>query len=152
MTREQIISELKAYFSINEIVCNHTFTAFGESSWQFLDSELLHTLLVIRRDILKVPLTANDYANGISQRGLRCNLCELVRTKTNNNQIYLSAHCNGAGVDLIPDGMTAENARAIIASHKDLLPYPIRLETGCSWIHVDTYDYCNGNKINYFEG
>jgi len=152
MTRLQIINELKKYFDIRELVCPHTYNKFGDKSWQFLDTELLDVLLVLRMDILKVPLTINNYHKGLdkTQRGLRCNICQLVKEKTLDNEIYLTAHGNGAGLDIIPSGMTAEQGRKKIKSLKALLPYPVRLEKDVTWIHIDIYDYCNGNKINYF--
>ncbi len=152
MTRQQIISELKKYFDIRELVCPHTFKRFGNNSWQFLDTEILHVLLVLRQDILKTPLTINDYHRGDShtQRGLRCNLCQLVKDKTAQGEIYLSAHVNGAGLDLIAKGITAEQTRKKIESFKSLLPYPVRLEKNVNWVHIDIYDYCNQNQVNYF--
>ena len=58
MTRSEIIQEIKAnkYFIIQELVCKHTFDRFGEKAWQFLDTELLHTLLVIRKKLGKAKI------------------------------------------------------------------------------------------------
>jgi len=148
MKRSEIITELNKYFSIKELVCKHCLKAFNERSWQFLQTELLHNLLIIRRDILKVRLTIN-YGNQ-TQRGLRCNLCELVQDKTEKGEIYLSAHVNGAGLDLTPEGMTAEQARVKIKANAYLLPYPIRFEKSVTWLHFDVYDYLNGKMINEF--
>ncbi|WP_294141560.1 hypothetical protein [uncultured Sanguibacteroides sp.] len=91
-----------------------------------------------------------DSGGSSSQRGLRCNICKLVKDKTERGEIYLSAHCNGAGVDFEVKGMTAEEVRTKIAANMCLLPYPIRIERGVSWVHLDIYDYLNGKKINYF--
>lgn len=152
MKRKELIEEIKKYFDIRELVCPHTYTAFADKSWQFLDYNLLETLLVLRRDILQLPLIANTYhAKGtFTQRGLRCNLCQLVKDKTKTNKIYLSAHVNGAGIDFVPLGMTAEQARKIIRKNSDLLPHPIRLERVVTWVHFDVYDYLNDRKINEF--
>lgn len=152
MNRNQIITELKKFFCIEELVCKTTYAKFGNLSWQFLDTEALHTLLVVRQNILKVVCTINNWHIGgpITQRGLRCNLCQLVIDKTKVGKIYLSAHCNGAGFDLIPKGMSAEQARELIEANKQLLPYPIRLENAVTWLHFDTYDLGNGNIINHF--
>lgn len=153
MTRQEIIQEIKAnnYFIIQELVCKHTFQRFGERAWQFLDTELLHTLLVIRKAINK-PMYINNWDAGgpLSQRGLRCNICQLSKDKTKVNDIYLSSHCNGAGVDFDVKGMTAEQVRQWIAKNGVLLPYPIRLESGVTWVHLDIYDPLNGKRINYF--
>lgn len=154
MTRKELLTEIKQYFDIRELVCPHTFKAFGERAWQFLKDDLLETMLIVRRDILQVPLTVNTYhrKGTFTQRGFRCNLCQLVWEKSKANKIYLSAHTNGAGLDFIPSGMTAEQARQKIRDNKDLLPHPIRLERAVTWVHIDTYDYANGEKINEFNG
>ncbi len=148
MNRSEIITEVQKFFTIKELVCKHCLAEFGDRSWQFLQTELLHNLLIIRRDILKVPFVINEGEH--TQRGLRCNLCEIVQQKTKANQIYLSAHVNGAGLDPTPQGMTAEQGRQLIRINQHLLPYPIRLEKNVSWIHFDVYDYQNGKKINEF--
>lgn len=155
MQRSEIITELKKYFDIRELVCPHTYNKFGKVvSWQFLDTEILHVILVIRRDILKIPMQVNNWHKGgiWDERGLRCNLCETTRSKTIKKEIYLSAHCNGAGIDFVLSSLSAADARKIIKANQHLLPYPIRLESNSTWVHVDIYDYMNGETINYFEG
>ena len=62
----------------------------------------------------------------------------------------MSAHCTGEAYDITVQGMSAEEARQLIIKNKDNLPYPIRLEDGVSWLHVDTYDMGNGKKITLF--
>jgi hypothetical protein len=153
MTRTEIIRELKNYFCIQELVCHHTYLKFRETSWQFLDTELLHTLLVVRK-MLNKPITVNNWHTGgnYSQRGLRCNICALVKDKTSLDKIYLSAHCNGAGIDFNVPGMDSEKVREEIKRNEVLLHYPIRLKEGVSWVHLDVYDLCNGKKVNTFKG
>jgi len=154
MNRNEIIIEIKKYFRIEELVCEHTFNKFGQNSWQFLSTEILHSLLIVRRDILKVGMVINDYAFGgkNTQRGLRCNICPLVKEKTALNKIYLSAHNTGNGFDAVSGKITASEMRKKIDEKAGLLPYPIRLENDATWLHLDTYDYLNGDKINYFNG
>ena len=132
MERSQIISALNQYFSIEELVCNHTYEKWRNNAWQFLDTHYLHALLVIRRDILKLPMVCNH--DSAHQRGLRCNKCELVDSKKN---VYLSAHILGKAGDFTVKGMTAEEARQKIKNNAHLLPCPIRLERGVSWLHLD---------------
>ena len=148
MEREEIIKELKKFFNIKELVCNHTYNKFGESSWQFLDTKILHTLLVLRRDILQTPMVIN-YANHY-QRGLRCNCCQLVKDKTLKGNIYLSAHCLGEAFDASMKTMTGAQARAIIKREQDKLPYPIRMEKNVNWLHIDTRS-TNGSKAKVTE-
>lgn len=133
MTRSEIIRELHKFFQVSELVCGHTFSRWGERSWQFLDTEYLHNLLVIRRDILQLPMTCNHA--GAEQRGLRCNRCEIVRGK---DSAYLSSHVLGKAGDFTVTGLTAEEARRRIKENERLLPYPLRLEAGVSWLHFDT--------------
>lgn len=64
---------------------------------------------------------------------------------------YLSAHCLGRGFDVTVSGMSAEDARQAIIKASDKLPYPIRLEDGVSWLHVDVMDLCNGQKVTLFK-
>lgn len=133
MRRNDIIQELSEYFNVKELVCSHTYAKHGEKSWQFLDTDWLHCLLIIRRDILKVPMTCNN-GTTYTQRGLRCNMCDLVKSKKAN---YLSAHILGKAGDFTVKGMNAGKARQEIMLKAHLLPCPIRLEGGVSWLHFD---------------
>ena len=92
MDRNELIKEVSKYFKIQELVCPHCYSKFGESSWQFISTELLSTLYILRTKIFNKPITINTWKAGgqFSQRGLRCNMCQLVKSK---NSIYLSAHC-----------------------------------------------------------
>ncbi len=152
MERQEVINKIKRYFDVVELVCPHTYGKWGERSWQFLDTGYLHNLLVIRRDILDAPMYCDNWDRGgkYSQRGLRCNLCQIVSDKTRNGVQYLSAHCLGKAGDFDVKGMTAEEARRKIIEKKDLLPYPARLEGNVGWLHVDSYDTGTDTKVVVF--
>lgn len=143
-TRNEILKEIKPFFDIDELVCDHTYKRFGQKAWDFLDTEYLHCLLVIRRDILRKPMWCNSSSQ--HQRGLRCNLCPLVKEK---KVAYISAHIQGKAGDFTVQGMSAEEARKRIKEMADLLPYSIRLEAGVSWLHFDVRNY-TGNKVIEF--
>ncbi len=147
MNREQIINELKKYFNISELVCNHTYGVWGEQGWVFLDTKLLHTLLIVRRDILNVGIYVNT--STLTQRGLRCNICQLVKDKTKKNNLYLSAHIFGKAIDFHTKELDASQCRAKIIEKQSLLPYNIRLEKDVSWVHLDVMPFSN-NKIYIF--
>lgn len=132
LDRDQIINELHRYFQIRELVCEHTHSEWGERAWQFLDTNYLACLLVIRRDILQAPMTCNH--DGANQRGLRCNLCQIVKDK---DDLYLSSHVLGKAGDFTVQGLTAQEARHRIRNMANLLPCPIRIEGGASWLHFD---------------
>ena len=145
MQRQDIIRELKEFFKTEELVCPHTYAKLGERSWDVLRTELLETLLVIRRDIIRRPMTVNGGA--WKQRGYRCNWCDLVRQKTGP---YLSGHCCGAAIDASCKDITAEEMRRMILDSQHLLPCNIRMEKDVTWLHVDVYDM--GRKVYQFKG
>ena len=132
MTREEILTAIRPYFDIDELVCDHTYKRWGQQAWQFLDTDYLHALLVIRRDIIKRPMWCNGTQK--KQRGLRCNRCDMVKAKTS---VYLSAHVLGKAGDFTITGLSAENARKLIKENAGLLPCNIRMEKGVSWLHFD---------------
>lgn len=141
------------YFSIKELVCKHVYERYGEKAAMFLDDKLIETLNVIREQILCTPMTVNNWHSGgnFTQRGLRCNICELVKNKTDAGRLYLSAHMLGKAVDCNADGMTAQEARRLIIEKQELLPYPIRLEDGVSWLHIDLYENGKKEKVYIFK-
>lgn len=148
MTRDDILTQVGRFFKIEELVCPHTLTKWEVKSWQFLDTQWLHCLLVIRRDILQAPMVCNH--DDATQRGLRCNLCELVRAK---EDVYLTSHGFGKAGDFTVVGMTAEQARHRIKEMAHLLPCPIRLEDGVSWLHFDVLpQYGVTDKVYEFKG
>ena len=149
MTRNQIITEVKKNFTIQELVCREVYNKWGERAWQFLDTNLLEVLLVLRRDILQVPLVCNDWKFGgkNTQRGLRCNTCQLVKSKT---APYLSMHIFGKAVDLVSAKMTAEKMRKLIQEKSVKLPCNVRIEGGVNWLHIDVMDM--GTKVYEFNG
>lgn len=130
--RDEIIRELHRYFQVSELVCEHIHSKWGERSWQFLSTDYLHNLLVIRRDILQMPMTCNH--SGANQRGMRCNRCKTVQEKTS---VYLSSHILGKAGDFTIKGMTAEEARTKIKQNERLLPCRIRMEANVTWLHFD---------------
>ncbi len=146
MTRSEIIAGIGEWFTLSELVCPHTYRKWGDKAWQFLDTDALHVLLVLRRDILQVPLCCNG--GGHTQRGLRCNLCDIPAGKTRQGVQYLSAHTMGKAFDLTSPCMSAAEMRRRIDTNTDLLPCNIRVEDGVTWLHVDTFD--TGQKVYHF--
>lgn len=146
MTRQEIIKELKKYFDIKELVCNHIYEKFNTQAWMFLSTPLLHTLLILRTEIINLPIVINT--SSLKQRGMRCNMCPIVKGKTS---AYLSAHVTGNGIDFSCSSKSAEELRQIIKDNQDKLPYPIRLEDGVTWVHIDVYDQGFYNKITMFK-
>ena len=150
-----LIQEVKKFFCLQELVDETVYKKWGEIAWKFLDERLLHVLVVIRRDILKVPLVCNDWKYGgkHSQRGLRTNLSQLVKDKTNSNTLYLSAHNFGRAVDLVSAKMDAYKMRELINTNSFLLPYPVRIEQDVNWLHIDVMVNADAkDTITWFKG
>ena len=151
-TRKQILRDPDFRFNVKEFVCPHIYERFGDSSLNYLDKDLLEVVLWIRKTLGK-PMTINNWGSGksYSQRGMRCNLCPEVKSKT---KAYLSAHVLGQAVDFDVHGMTATEVRKWIDDHKDQLPHNIRLEktsggVECTWVHLDVRNETPDNIV-YF--
>ena len=148
MNRTEIIKKVSTYFKVQELVCSHIYNKWGEASWQFIDTAYLETLLVIRRDIIRMPMLCNN--ESMSQRGVRCNLCKLVKSKSTP---YLSAHVLGKAGDFTVIGLSAEEARQRILENADLLPHPIRMEANVTWLHIDVIQqWGKEDKVYLFNG
>lgn len=155
MEKSKLVSDVKKYFKIQELVDKQTYTRWGDNAWNFLDDRLLETILVIRRDILKVSLVCNDWAWGgkNQQRGLRTNLSPLVKEKTDRGILYLSQHCMGKAVDFVSSKMTAEQMRQLIKQNENKLPYKCRIEhrdSAPTWLHVDVMTSVSQYEKIYF--
>ena len=153
MSRNKLISKLKNNFNIKELVCKHCYNKFGETSWQFLSTELLSTLYTLRYVIFNKPITINTWHKGgsFTQRGLRCNMCQLVKDKKTT---YVSAHILGQAIDFNVQDHTTEDVYEAIRNNIDEFEYPIRMEiTGGNWNHIDCYQpYCSEAKLIEFKG
>lgn len=146
MTRNELITEVKKNFKLKELVCPHCVKTYGDKAWQFLSTELLSTIYVLRNEIIKKPMIVNNNTT-FTQRGLRCNMCQLVKSKT---KPYMSAHALGKAIDFHVSDMSAEEVRQLIKKNIDKFEYPIRLEEGISWCHCDVYTLDSDKKLVTF--
>lgn len=89
------------YFGIKELVSPIVYDKWGQNSWMFFNEEILRELDLIRETYYS-PIIINNWSSGgnLKQCGLRSNLDEIVKGKTNKNQLYLSAHTMACGFDL----------------------------------------------------
>ena len=132
--------------STKELVCPHVWNRYGEKSIKFFRKEALETLDVIRNVIVCAPLIINN-GSTLTQRGLRCNICDLVAKKTKAGKLYLTAHWFGAGFDISSPKYTANQLRDLILKNQDKLPYKIRIESPIdapTWVHFDVL--CDPNQ------
>ena len=94
----------------------------------------------------------NSYDNNLTQRGLRCNICQLCKDKTSSNKIYISSHSLGKAIDFTVNDMSAEEVRNLLRSNIDKFEYPIRLERDVDWNHIDSYTVDGVTKLVEFNG
>lgn len=154
MNRTQIINQLRNYFEAYEMVDKFVFDTHGHNSWKFFSTDLLHCLLVIRKELDK-PITVNDwYWNGrFTQRGLRHNLSPIVQGK---KRPYLSAHMMGKAVDFDVKGMNPNEVRKWISDNPHKFPCKIRLENRLNgkhinWVHLDIVSEKHNPKVYLFD-
>lgn len=136
------------YFQLKELVCPHVLAKYGEHAWMFLDSKLILNLDTIRERINK-PIYVNT--GNLTQRGLRCPKCQIVRDKFEAGELYMSAHTMGKAVDFNVQDIDADVMRLWLAKNGRLLPYPIRLESGVSWVHMDVFDNGIDQSVYFFK-
>jgi uncharacterized protein YcbK (DUF882 family) len=135
------------YFTLFELVCPHVLAKYGERAWMFLDSRLILNLDTIRERLNK-PIYVNR--GGLTQRGLRCPQCDIVKAKAEAGVLYMSAHTFGKAVDFDVEGMTAEEVRGWLKEHGAYLPYPIRVENDVNWLHMDVFQNKDNVKVYFF--
>lgn len=151
MKRNEALAKVKEHFKIEELVCPHVYQRDKNVAWRYFPTPMLETIATLR-DIIGKPMVINTWINGgyFSQRGLRCNLCDLVSSKTRGGKLYVSAHMLAQGIDFSVPGMEAEEVRKVIKENSSKLPWPVRLEKGVSWVHVDIYSVSD-KKVTEFE-
>ncbi len=156
MTDEKILQEIKEYFCIEEFVSEKVYKKHGETAWQFMSIRLLHTMLIIRKE-LGLSITINNWKWGgkFQQRGLRSNLGYIMLKMVKRMRLYLSAHVLGCGVDFDVKGMTSIEVREWLVQNQDKLPYKIRLENlmkgkPITWCHLDVLSNIKNKKIYKF--
>lgn len=154
LNRKEILEGIKEYFDIEELACDHLLEYYKDNTsriWDFLDTGFLANLLVIRRDMVQRPMYCNNHKRGQHQRGIRCNLCELVKEK---DRPYLSGHVLGKAADFSIEGISGvremNRMRQRIVLLKGVLPVSMRMEAGVSWLHIDVMPTPNGQKVYEF--
>lgn len=145
---------IQDYFHAKEVVCPDVYDKFGLYSWQFFDPRLLDVMLVIREKT-GLPIVVNNWGKGgnLTQRGLRCHLCPMMKEKTRLEKLYMTAHSFGMAWDFNVVGQTVEETHRWIVNNQILLPHPIRLEEpdGVNRVHLDTRT--DGfRQITWFKG
>ena len=154
LDRASILEGIKQYFDIEELVCDHMLERWKdnpERCWDFLDTGFLALLLMLRRDVIQQPMYCNNHKKGVHQRGIRCNMCEMVKEK---DYPYMSAHVLGKGGDFSVEGVSGVRAmdyiRKKIKLFSGMYPVSFRMEAGVSWLHIDVMPTPDGQNIYEF--
>jgi len=142
------MNDITIFFDLEELVCKHVLNKYGQTAWSFFDERLLETMYWVRVKLNK-PMYGNNYQIGgvHDERGLRCNICDLVKEKSLHNIVYQSAHVRAQAFDFDVQGMVAEEVRQWLVKNAGRLPYPIRLESGVSWVHLDVANNTNQKVV-----
>ena len=144
-------------FVIQELVCQHIYNRDGDKAFRYFRPVVLDFLDWFRIEIGKPVYINNWHWKGDkSQRGLRCNLCQLVK---NANKLYMSAHITGSGIDLNVKDTTPNDVRKWIENNIDRFfdKFPqyikkIRLESAAfapTWVHIDFYEHDEKGIVQY---
>ena len=134
------------HFNIKELVSPVVYNRWKEQAWMFLDESVLQDLDYIR-ETWGSPIIINNWHLGynLKQCGLRSNLDEMVKSKSNQGLLYLSAHTMGKGFDLHDkynhNSELWEHVKKLIKTGK--LQSFKRLEDYSKtngWVHVDSFN------------
>ena len=143
------------YFKAYELVSKAVYNRFGDTSIKFMDKELLMTLDVIREYFGK-PVNVNNWktGGGLSQRGFRENISQIVKDKTAKGTLYLSAHTLGKGVDFHINGLSPREIVDGILSNRKKFPFITRIEDPRdtpTWVHIDVM-HTGKDGVEIFRG
>ncbi len=131
------------HFESTELFPIEVVHKYGESVWQFMDNRLLETIDYIREQLGR-PVFVNT-RNGVMKfqyRGYRPN--------TYKSTLYCSQHLHGRAVDFDVEGMSAAEVRVWLKANAESLPYPIWVEDGVDWVHIDVRQSKKG-KVYLFK-
>ena len=117
-------------FSLKEFVCEKTWEKYGEKALWFIDPRIISSAQTLR-DILRVPLTINSWANGGNRQESG------LRIPEHKNYNPKSQHTFGRAVDIITGAYTAESLRKHILENQFLYPHIKAMELKVDWLHID---------------
>ena len=138
------------YFKIQELVSKKVYDKHGEQAWIFIDTKLIKVLDLLREHFNR-PITVNNWVWGgtLEQRGLRTNLDELVKKKTEKGTLYISQHILGKAADFNIKGLSSQEVYEEILKNKDKFYLISRVENikdTPTWVHIDVANI-DGFKI-----
>lgn len=131
-------------FKIQEFVSKQVYEKYGNRCKEFIDQRIIDFMDKLRDDLGK-PITINDWLWGgrFQQRGLRANLDQIVKDKTNKGILYVSQHTLGKAVDFNVKGMSNREVYEYIIKNYHTNGYDKyitrmeHIDSAPTWIHVD---------------
>jgi hypothetical protein len=164
-----VYANIKTYFNIGEFyrrdVINKAKIKFKSKwedvLWSVIDYRLLSNLLYVRITKGKKIFANQPDNKKLDERGVRDNLCDYTKGKTQKNQLTLSGHVFAMALDFTVERETAEQTRNWIEEQDEKIPFKCRLEwkmkdkkTGVyipiTWVHMDTKFEPNNPHIYKF--
>lgn len=134
------------YFKLYELLPKSLYED-EDTGWELIDERLLRTIDFVR-ELLGVPLTVNTWKQGGS-RGYSCARTPDCKEYSKGSYHSVRADRKVMACDMVSNTLTAAEMRKKIKDSADSLPYPIRLENGVAWLHVDVAEK-TGYKIYVF--
>ena len=122
---------ISKYFKAHELVPPNIYINFGESSFKFMNKELIMTIDMIKEKFNKGTMTINDY----KWKGDR--QFSGLRTTDSPDYSHTSQHSLGNAIDCIFSDYTAEEVRTYILANLNEFPYIKGIELDVSWLHID---------------
>lgn len=131
------------HFTTQELVPHEAYNLLNEQAIKLIDNRLIETLDFIR-EALNKPIIVNNWHKGgsFNNRGFRAFNSTVGAEK--------SAHKEGLAADFDVIGMEAEQVREWLKDNAHILPYPIRVESGVHWVHIDLRAK-EGHKVYFFK-
>lgn len=142
---EEVEQKFRQYFKTYEIVSKSVFESLDTDEIYDLLTNEIKAVMVHIRESVGLPMIINNWKNGgpFQFRGYREVQCSIGAKK--------SQHREGNAFDFHFVGKNGEQGRELIILKAMVnLPYPIRIEEGVNWCHVDCKKVDNSHKINYF--
>ncbi|MDX8337486.1 hypothetical protein [Candidatus Cetobacterium colombiensis] len=129
------------YFKAIELVSPSVYKIHGDAAIKYISTDILIFLDTLRED-LKVPILINRPKVGITQRGLRTTLDEIVKDNVKRDRLYLSAHVLGRAVDFEVPGKDMKEISSLIINNRERYNTITRMENPNitlkkGYIHVD---------------
>lgn len=122
------------YFKLWELLPKEIYKN-EEEGWDLIDERLLKTADAIR-EIIGKPLICNTWYTG-GKRGYSCARIPACKEYSKGSYHSVRDDRKVMAIDVISTEISAEEMRSKIKENEASLPYPIRIEKGVTWLHVD---------------